>query len=235
MADPVTIFNEEVAAGSKGYTLPPNLAFRPTAVTALFDGSGSGSAFLAALSFYSSSGQLLARQFPESSIGAGESVEATFAPFLDRAGGGNSQVGKSTWISGIDGGTIPAGAFTTIQFDGFEYNALGVTTADFLEFQLPDPGGKPLYLVLVWTEIQNSPACPTSNWQLSIPANIPEAATMFVSGTMHTDFKYVFPSIGLLFGGFGTSFLTSQVRHDAGADQDLARCGMSVTYMGEYL
>lgn len=79
--DQITIFNEDPVTSPKSYTLPPNLGFVPTAITALFDGSGAASAYLACLSFKTQDDHLLARTFPEVAVPAGGSAEVTFAPF----------------------------------------------------------------------------------------------------------------------------------------------------------
>ena len=65
----------------QGYKLPPGEAMQVEAVTATFDGSSAGGAFLPTLAFYAQSGELLARQFAEQQE-VGQVSEVTFAPFL---------------------------------------------------------------------------------------------------------------------------------------------------------
>ena len=65
------------------YVLGNSEAFAVEAVSALFDGSGAAGPFLPTVSFYSSAGRLIARQFAEEQT-AGEVSEVTFAPFLRR-------------------------------------------------------------------------------------------------------------------------------------------------------
>lgn len=81
MADPALIFNEGAVASPNAYVIPPGLAFKPTSVTAHFDGTGAGSDFLACLTFYSQDGKLIGRSFPEAAIADGDAVEASFRPF----------------------------------------------------------------------------------------------------------------------------------------------------------
>jgi hypothetical protein len=66
-----------------GYTLAPGEGLEAQAVTATFDGSGAGAAFLPTLSFYDPAGNLLARQYAEQQE-VGQVSEVTFAPFLKR-------------------------------------------------------------------------------------------------------------------------------------------------------
>jgi hypothetical protein len=234
VADPVLISNEQPAAGQNAYTLPPNLAFKPTAVTALFDGSASADAFLACLSFYSSSGQLLARQFPDASVGAGEVVEATYAPFLRAAGGGDGAVGSSMWAFGVNGGSIPSETFTQVQYDFFQTNSLGATTADFKSFTVPGIGAKPLFLIQGWFEVANSPACPASDWLIGLAVSEPEGGYANVSGNLLTDYPYPLSMIGLYFGDPGANTVDCTVWHNVLADHQIGRCGLVVTYLGQY-
>lgn len=81
MTGSVLIANDEASASPNEYRLPPNLAFIPTAVTALFDGSLALDPYLACLTFKSQSGQIIARSFPEVEIAAGTSVEVSYQPF----------------------------------------------------------------------------------------------------------------------------------------------------------
>lgn len=63
------------------YVVPASLEVVPTAATATFDGSGAGSPFLACLSFYAQSGELLSRVYPTLAIAAGEVSPVSYAPF----------------------------------------------------------------------------------------------------------------------------------------------------------
>lgn len=117
MAEPVLIANDSAEASPKRYVLPPNLAFVPSAITALFDGSSAGQEFLACLTFKSQSGQIIARQFPTASIADGESFEVTFAPFLDR---GAAETGDGVSFAGMlgSGVNLVAPYDQNIDFDG---------------------------------------------------------------------------------------------------------------------
>lgn len=81
MAEPITIFNEQSATVENSYTLPPNLAFEPTAVTAFMDGSGSDGDFIPTLTFYSQDGQVLSRAQVSETIPQGGTCRVSFAPF----------------------------------------------------------------------------------------------------------------------------------------------------------
>jgi hypothetical protein len=63
------------------YTLADGEALAPQSVSARFDGTGAGAAFLPVLSLYAQSGELLSRTFPDDTIAAGATSEVTFAPF----------------------------------------------------------------------------------------------------------------------------------------------------------
>lgn len=81
---PSLIYNDSPGAIPATYKFPPALDARLSSVSAVFDGSGAGGAFLACLSVYSQDGKLIGRFFPGSSVAAGDTAEVTFAPFLDR-------------------------------------------------------------------------------------------------------------------------------------------------------
>lgn len=76
----ITISGGEAPAG---YTLAPGESFEIQSVSATFDGTSAGAAFLPALSFYDAAGNLLARQYAEQQE-VGQVSEVTFAPFLRR-------------------------------------------------------------------------------------------------------------------------------------------------------
>ena len=71
------------------YTVPASSEFDLLAVRAVFDGTGAAGAFLPAIQIFSDAGVLMAQTFA-SSVAAGTSADATFAPFLasEEAGGG---------------------------------------------------------------------------------------------------------------------------------------------------
>lgn len=80
--DAVTIYNAGAVDSPNEYELPPGQAFIPTAITALFDGSGGFTDYRPALSFYTQDGHLVNRSFPEDdTISAGDSAEVSFRPF----------------------------------------------------------------------------------------------------------------------------------------------------------
>lgn len=73
------------------YELATQGAIQPTASTATFDGSAAGSPFLACLSFYAQSGQLLSRVFPQTVVAAGEVAQVSYAPFPGGVSGAAAQ------------------------------------------------------------------------------------------------------------------------------------------------
>jgi hypothetical protein len=106
---PFELIDVSGGAAPRDYTLSPNEQMAISAVTATFDGTGAGGAFLPTLSFYAPSGELLARQFAEEQE-AGEVSEVTFAPFLRRpevAAPGEDQV--PSLCGGINAGPIAEG------------------------------------------------------------------------------------------------------------------------------
>jgi hypothetical protein len=130
VADTILISNKGAKPSPNDYTLPANLNFEPSAVTALFNGTAAASSFLACLSFYSQDGLLLARTFPGTTIAAGGSAEVTFGPFL---GGDDVQVPISAVPSvGLVRSavqTIATGAAVAIAWDTVTANNFGMWDA----------------------------------------------------------------------------------------------------------
>lgn len=67
------------------YTLATGEEWQPQTITATFDGTGAGSAFIPCLSLYSQDGTLRGR-FPADQVTAGDTAQVTWAPFLRGAG-----------------------------------------------------------------------------------------------------------------------------------------------------
>lgn len=63
------------------YVIPGSLVVQPTASTATFDGTAAAGSFLAALSFYAQSGELLSRVFSQQAVAAGDVAQVSYAPF----------------------------------------------------------------------------------------------------------------------------------------------------------
>jgi hypothetical protein len=235
VAEPLTINVQQAAKVAPAvYTVPGSVEVEPLSAFARYDGTGAATPFLAALTFYSSTGAVLARVFPETQVAAGGTADVTFAPFLDSAVAGDAQIGASTWTSATTGGSPAFQTFTPIQFDIFQFNGLSVTTPDFQTFTVPKIGAADLFHVLIWTEIDNSPACPASNWQLAASMVPPENAYQFISGTLVTDWDYVICEEGLYYGTDTDAVITQTVWHDVIGGWTIARCGLTVTYLGQY-
>ena len=81
MADGPALIGKPGGAVPYAYELAPGEALAPSTVTAIFDGTGAGGAFLPALAFYAQSGELLSRTFTGEAVAAGASAEVTFSPF----------------------------------------------------------------------------------------------------------------------------------------------------------
>lgn len=81
MADPVLIAGIAGGPAPLTYVVPPGLAFKPTALSAVFNGASATSPYLACLSFYTQDGKLMARTFPETPVPIGGSAEVTYSPF----------------------------------------------------------------------------------------------------------------------------------------------------------
>jgi hypothetical protein len=150
VSEPILISNVGATATPKTYTLPAGLAFDPTAVTALFDGAGAASAFLACLSFYSSDGLLLARTFPAEQIVAGDSAEVTFSPF--QAGGLTqpSQQLIGARLQALATQSIPNNTNTNLTYTDvlFDTDNMADLGADARILTVQTPG---LYLVICET------------------------------------------------------------------------------------
>jgi hypothetical protein len=66
------------------YTVPGTAVVTPLSAYAVFDGSGAAGDFVACLSFFSQTGELLSR-VPTSTVTAGDTANVTWAPFLRSA------------------------------------------------------------------------------------------------------------------------------------------------------
>lgn len=82
---PVLISNVGGSPTPKTYALGASESFIPTAITALFNGAGASSAFLACATLYAPSGELMARTFPPVPLEAGASSTVTFSPPINDA------------------------------------------------------------------------------------------------------------------------------------------------------
>ena len=80
-AQPIMLGTEQSVASPAETVLAPGLDLEPQAVTAHFDGAGAAGPFLACLSFYAQSGELMSRVFPEQQLAVGDDAVVTFAPF----------------------------------------------------------------------------------------------------------------------------------------------------------
>jgi hypothetical protein len=99
------------------YQLAAGESFTPEAVTASFDGSGAAGGFLACLSVYAQSGELLSRTFP-AEVAAGDIAKVTYAPLLRAAEQAAAVSGLPSGVSGINGFfTVPSGVPTFFCFD----------------------------------------------------------------------------------------------------------------------
>lgn len=79
---PLLIASQGQSASPASYTVPGSQEIGLRSVSATFDGSAAGGDFLACLSIYAQSGELLSRTFPISgAIVAGASAEVTYLPF----------------------------------------------------------------------------------------------------------------------------------------------------------
>lgn len=85
MVTPALINSETLGSAPGSITLPDGTDIDLRCVSATFDGSGAGGSFLACLSVFAASGQLIGRFFPSQTFSAGDSGEVTYAPFLEAA------------------------------------------------------------------------------------------------------------------------------------------------------
>jgi hypothetical protein len=81
MADGPAAISLGGPAESLAYTLSGRESLRPQSVYAMVDGSGAASAFVARLSIFDASGELLARTRTDDTAAVGDVGDATFAPF----------------------------------------------------------------------------------------------------------------------------------------------------------
>lgn len=91
------------------YTVTGRGRLETTSATATFDGTAAASPFLAALSFYSQSGQLLSRVFPQTQVAAGDVATVSYAPFPGGMTSGGGGSGAQQWV---DSGFFAGVAFT---------------------------------------------------------------------------------------------------------------------------
>lgn len=156
VADVILISNEGVSAAPKSYTLPPHLEFEPTAITALFDGSGASGSFLPACALYSQEGLLIARVFPPVALAAGDSAVVSYSP--DLLGGA------------IEGGG--AGASTLYKLiSGASTNATSVKASGgaIVDYFLSNQNASVRYVKLYDKASAPSVGSDTPKWTLAIP------------------------------------------------------------------
>lgn len=129
MVTPALINSETLGNAPGSITLPDGTDIDLQCVTATFDGTGAGGSFLACLSVFAASGQLIGRFFPSQTFSVGDSGEVTFAPFLEQpvsatpvaAGLNSAYMVKTTNQTIVSGAVTGVGPFTTSK-----------TTADFI-------------------------------------------------------------------------------------------------------
>lgn len=123
MVTPALINSETLGNAPGSITLPDGTDIDLRCVNATFDGTGAGGSFLACLSIFAASGQLIGRFFPSQTFAIGDSGEVTYAPFLEQAAGSSPPPASSSFQSGLanDGailgtGTVNNTTLTTISF-----------------------------------------------------------------------------------------------------------------------
>jgi hypothetical protein len=127
LAEPLTINVQDApGAAPAAYTVPGSVEVEPLSAFAHYDGSAAAAPFLAALTFYSASGSILARVFPTTQISAGGTADVTFAPFLDEIGAGGIQLLNPTSYSGDLNEGEKLEIFTTGNMDFFVGDTNGV-------------------------------------------------------------------------------------------------------------
>lgn len=153
-ADQIAISLPAVSSAPSDYVVPGSQEIELQTVTATFDGTGAGGAFLPALQIISDAGILLATFIDTSvSVAAGGSAEVTFGTFLRRATPSTTTVvigtvwGLAAWQSGCyyapqwqtwNGSTFTAGSDNFIVYP--IWIPTGATVAD-ISFYVYTPFG----------------------------------------------------------------------------------------------
>lgn len=78
---PILIADTGPRDSPDAYKVPDSQTIQPQTVVATFDGAAAAGSFLACLSLYAQSGELLSRTFADAVLGIGDAAEVTFAPF----------------------------------------------------------------------------------------------------------------------------------------------------------
>lgn len=238
--EPVLISNVGSVEAPNSYTLPPGFDLEPTAITALFDGSGAAGDFLAVLTFYSQSGEILGRTFPSETVTAGDAVRVTYSPFaVPSSGDSPTDATIRPWIrrslragaalsiaSGVGSTYINYGAlygsddiftyFATSGTDGIKLLQAGayLVTAEFRWTNSP-------LGIDFWAGIQALPANAGHNWTFKDPAVGSEYLKIAHSFT----FEHRWPI---------NQVLSLYLHQESGSAVSLDAAYLDVTYLGGF-
>lgn len=102
-------------------------------VFASFDGAGASGSWLAALTIRAQDGSILVRVFPSETLGAGDSADVTFGPFLGRDSGAAGGGGTLTLL------TFNGPGVRTVANGTSRLYAPQAGTLDFVEVNLGTP------------------------------------------------------------------------------------------------
>jgi hypothetical protein len=234
VAEPLTINVAQAAVNAPAvYTVPSSTSVEPLAAFARYDGTAAGSAFLPALTFYSTAGLILARVFPDTQVAAGGTADVTFAPFLGSTGAGGTTTGAFSNVASVTTQSVPSGVETFLTFDLIGLNANNLSTVDNINFKIPGTGPFPIYEITVYAQMLNNPALAVGNWTLRGGVVDPEQAYVYVSGTLATDRTYSISVTGPqdIFPG---DTINARIKHDTGVAADVGRRSIAVTYLGQW-
>jgi hypothetical protein len=166
---PLLIRGPESQPAPSEYELTAGEAFVPESVTAEFDGSGAAGAFLACLSVYAQSGELLQRTFPADALNVGDVSQVTFAPLL-RGQAAAAAAGSGLSVASIARQTvtvIPGAAFQPVDTTNFGTNDGTTFTHDTSGSAGHSGGTQGIYMAWAWAQAKipfGAPAEPDASW-----------------------------------------------------------------------
>lgn len=104
---------QAIAVDGDTYTVPGADTIEPLAVSVHYDGAGAGSTFLPCLSYYSQSGRLISRTYPQSVVAPGGSAEVSFIPFVPPASGASGVGGELAYAQVVENQGLGSNVWAT--------------------------------------------------------------------------------------------------------------------------
>ena len=249
MADPLTInIQDAPAAAPAVYTVPGSAEVEPLSAFATFDGTGAASSFLPSIAFYSASGLLVARAFPDGqTVAAGGSADVSYFPGV--AGASSSGGGITSWaqLNSLGAQTFNNAAQTIaapLNSQQVHGTAFGADTTNgritlletgfFIASCLVDFGGYFSPMTLALTAFAGDGSIfPYENTVTAVTQGFhPNPTAMGAAGSffLSTTIFFVVTALG---STAGSSFIDVRVVNDSGANRSASSTVLVAAKLGD--